>query len=201
MPLATRAALIEQNLDQCVSLRVGWKTFEAVLAARGDAPVPRMAYLDGVMELMSPGKRHESIAGLLGRLLEVWADVNRVIIEGTKSWTLKSGGKKAGVEPDESWIIGDRPDARLPDLAIEVVHAHGGLDKLALYARLRVREVWFWIDATLSVHVLWGPRYIRATRSHLFKQLDLGLLVRFAKHPSRGRAPSLYRAALERQAR
>ena len=85
-----------------------------------------------------------------------------------------------------------------PDLAIEVVWTSGGLDKLEIYRKLGVREVWFWIDDKLSVHVLEGRRYVRATRSHLLKGLDLELLARSARHASPAKAPRLYRAALRR---
>lgn len=198
---ASRALRETDDRDQCVTVRVDWRAFEALLAARGDAPVPRISYLDGVMELTSPARTHESTAGLIGSLVEIWADLHGIVLETTKSWTLKSRRGQAGVEPDESWVVGDRPAAVRPDLALEVVHTHGGLDKLELYSRLGVREVWFWIDGQLSVHVLRGPKYVRATRSHLFRGLDLGELVRFAKHASPGRARQLYRAALERKRR
>ncbi|MEG4506483.1 Uma2 family endonuclease [Microcoleus sp. F6_B4] len=34
----------------------------------------------------------------------------------------------------------------IPDLAIEVVFTSGGIDKLQLYKRLGIPEVWFWED-------------------------------------------------------
>jgi Uma2 family endonuclease len=184
--------------DQRVSLRVDWKGLKALLAARGTAPVPRISYLDGVLELMSPGKLHESHAWLIGRLLEVWADENDVLLEGLKSWTLKDERSDVGVEPDECWVVGDRPSANRPDLALEVVQSHGGLDKLEAYRRLGVREVWFWRAAELTVHVLRGRGFVKAARSQLFRELDLSLLARYARHPSPARARMLYRAALRR---
>lgn len=46
----------ERSADQrLIMLNVPWSGFEAQLALRGEAPVPRIAYLDGAMELMSPG--------------------------------------------------------------------------------------------------------------------------------------------------
>ncbi len=147
---------------------------------------------------MSPGKTHESRCWLIGRLLEVWADENEILLEGLKSWTLKSAGKDAGAEPDECWVIGDRPHATKPDLALEVVQTHGGLDKLEIYRRLAVKEVWFWIDGELAVHVLRGRSYVRSAKSALFAGLDLKLLSRFVRHQSPARARSLYRAALRR---
>lgn len=194
-----QATLHQTNdADQRVFLRVGWKGLKNLLASRGNRPVPRIAYLDGVLELLSPSKTHESRSWLIGRLLEVWADENEVLLEGLKSWTLKDQGKEAGAEPDECWVVGDRPNATKPDLALEVVQTRGGLDKLEIYRRLGVREVWFWIDGELTVHVLRGRSFVRSAKSALFSGLDLRLLTRFVKHQSPARARMLYRAALRR---
>lgn len=184
------------DLDQRVYLRIGWKGLEAVLAAKGDDPVPRITYLDGVLELMSPAKQHESISRGINLLLFVWAEENGFDLEPTGSWTLKNRLKAAGAEPDECWVVGDRPNATRPDLALEVIHKHGDLDKLEVYRRLGVREVWFWMKGALTVHVLHPRGYARATRSALFPALDLKQLADFVRHPSRARAPRLYRAAL-----
>lgn len=192
-------ALVEEetlDVDQRVYLRIGWKGLEALLAAKGDDPVPRITYLDGVLELMSPAKTHEAISRCINLLLFVWADENEIDLEPTGSWTLKNKLKAAGAEPDECWVIGDRPNAMLPDLALEVVHTHGGLDKLEVYRRLGVREVWFWIRGALTVYLLRSRGYVRAARSGLFPALDLEELAAFARNPSRARAPRLYRAAL-----
>ena len=124
------------------------------------------------------------------------ADENEIDIEPTGSWTLKNRLKAAGAEPDECWVIGDRPKATLPDLALEVVHTHGGLDKLEVYRRLGIREVWFWIRGELTVYLLRSRGYVRAAHSGVFPALDLKKLAAFARHPSRARAPRLYRAAL-----
>jgi Uma2 family endonuclease len=178
-----------------------WKTYEEVLRNKGDDPIPRLAYLDGVMEAFVPGRYHESRGALIGRLVEIWADREGVPLEATKSWTLKNRLKKAGIEPDESWVLGDRPEAELPDLALEVVHTHGGLRKLEIYARLGVPEVWFWIDGSLVVHVLSHGRYALTTRSRAFRTLDLVQLAHFVTHLSPARAPMRYRAALEKRRR
>ena len=201
MRSAARSTLLDEetlDVDQRVYLRVGWKGLEALLATKGDDPVPRITYLDGVLELMSPAKTHESISRGINRLLFVWLDEHGIDVEPTGSWTLKNKLKAAGAEPDECWVIGDRPHATRPDLALEVVHTHGGLDKLEVYRRLGVREVWFWIKGELTVHVLRSKGYVRAARSALFPKLDLQQLAAYTTHPARSRAARLYRAALRR---
>ena len=78
------------------------------------------------------------------------------------------------------------------------MQTRGGLDKLEIYRRLGVREVWFWINGELTVYVLRSRVFVRSPKSTLFRGLDLKLLIRFAKHPSPARARLLYRAALRR---
>lgn len=121
-----------------------------------------MCYLAGELELMSPSRNHERIKAMFGRLLWVWAEERGVALNAYGSWTLKSEPDARGAEPDDCYVVGDR-DAEVPDLAIEVVWTSGGLDKLAVYAPLGVREVWTWSEGRLAVHVLRAGRYVAAT--------------------------------------
>lgn len=106
--------------DQIVLLRgVPWAQYEALCRARSDMAGPRLAYLDGDLEIMSPGRRHELEKTLLARLLEIFALENRVPLNGFGSETFRRKAKRAGVEPDECYSVGHA--RKLPDLAIEVV--------------------------------------------------------------------------------
>ena len=87
-------------------------------------------------------------------------------------------------EPDESYNIHQKKAN--PDLVVEVVLTSGGVDKLELYKRLGVSEVWFWEDGVLAVYYLrqeedlW--QYERVERSVLLPDLDLTLLGRYICH-------------------
>ena len=60
--------------DQRVVMHnVHWSQYEAHLAMRGEKAVPRIAYLEGALELMSPSKEHERIKSYIGRLVEAYA--------------------------------------------------------------------------------------------------------------------------------
>jgi Uma2 family endonuclease len=193
--------IVPEAADQRIVLhRIPWDHYEAQVAVRGEARVPRVFYLEGAMELMSPSEDHEKLRFYLGRLLEVYALENDIDFSGYGSWTLKSGPQEAGAEPDECYVVGPDPKKSVPDLAIEVVWTSGGLDKLEIYRRLGVPEVWFWIDGRIEVHVL-GPRgYERTPRSGLFPGLDLDLLVTFLDQPIASRAIRAYRDALRKNA-
>lgn len=175
---------------------VPWSHFEVQLALRGDAPVPRMAYLDGVMELMSPSKGHEQKKSYLGCLVEMYALERDVTLSPYGSWTLKDAPDLAGAEPDECYLIGPDQGRDRPDLVIEVIWTSGSIDKLEIYRRLEIPEVWFWKDGVLSVHVLEERRYRQVPRSALLPGLDLALLCSFLDQPSATDAMRGFRDAL-----
>jgi hypothetical protein len=70
-----------------------------------------------------------------------------------------------------------------------VIWRSGGLDKLEIYGRLGVGEVWIWRDGGITVQVLRGEVYEGGARSALFPDLDLELLRSFLDRP-RGRRPA-----------
>ncbi|HEY3237803.1 MAG TPA: Uma2 family endonuclease, partial [Polyangiaceae bacterium] len=152
--------------DKIVLLRdATWADYQRHLEMRGDHSAPRFAYLEGVLEIMSPSFTHESIKSLIGSLVEVWCLEKGVEFTTCGSWTIEQKEQRRGVEPDECYVFGDVTDPQRPDLAIEVVWTSGGLDKLEIYRKLEVREVWFWRRGQLTVHSLRGESYVQVSTS------------------------------------
>ncbi len=120
---------------------VSWSDYQRVLEIRGDHSSPRIAYLEGRLEIMSPSGSHERIKSLIGRLVEVWCLEHDVEFTTVGSWTLEDKTTDRGVEPDECYIFGPPRGALRPDLAIEVIWTSGGLAKLEIYRKLGVAEV------------------------------------------------------------
>lgn len=174
---------------------VSWEHYEVELIMRGEKSTPRIAYLEGAMELISPSREHERITSYLGRLIEVFAELHDIELSPYRSWTLKSG-RNAGGEPDECYIVGADQSKPRPDLVIEVIWTSGGLDKLAIYQQLGIAEVWFWVDGKLEVHALGAGGYARAASSQWLPGLDLDLLCSFLDRRSVHVAKREFRAAL-----
>lgn len=196
-PAPRTAADVDESADQRLIMRnVPWSAYEAQLALRGDNPVPRVAYLDGAMELMSPSRDHERVKSYLGRLVEAYAFEREIDLSPYGAWTLGRGPLAAGLEPDECYILGSDQSAQRPDLAIEVIWTHGGIDKLEIYRRLDVPEVWFWREGKIAVHVLRDGAYQPAEHSALFPELDLDLLCAMLDRPTAMQAVRAFRAAL-----
>jgi Uma2 family endonuclease len=181
---------------------VPWWTYVALRDALDDTGI-RMTYLEGGLELMSPSELHEESKKLVARLLEAWAEESDVDLRGFGSATFREEAKKRGLEADECYALGPKPQGQPPQIAIEVVVSSPLLDKLNVYAGLGVAEVWLWRPSVARVEVwrLAGDAYERRERSEALPQLDLELLAQFVRPgESQTGAVKAYRAAL-RQAR
>jgi len=172
---------IVATADQRIVLHsVPWSHYEVLLAIRGDAPVPRMTYLEGVLELMTPSFDHELIKSTLGRLVEAYADHVGLELSPIGSWTIRNAPRERGAEADECYILGEPFGRTAPDFAIEVVWTSGGIAKLDVWRGLGVAEVWIWKDGGLEVHALRGDDYERVPESRFVPGIDLALIARLA---------------------
>jgi Uma2 family endonuclease len=156
---------------------VSWENYEALLNDLGDNLEYRITYLDGVIELMSPNRRHETRKTITGSLLEIYFQEKRIPYFPLGSTTFRKQSKKGGVEADESYCIGTEKE--FPDLAIEIVFSSGGIDKLEVYKRLDIKEVWFFINNQFTVYHLRGESYELVTKSDLLPDLDLKMLAQY----------------------
>jgi len=177
---------------------VTWADYERLLEIRGDHSAPRITYLDGTLEIMSPSASHESIKSMIGCLVEVWCLERDIEFTTYGSWTLKNRRAKRGAEPDECYVFGSVAAKKRPDLAIEVIWTSGGIDKLEVYRKLGVPEVWIWDAERIVVYRLRGERYAATARSVVLRGIDLEQLASFIDRPTTSRAIRDYRAALKR---
>ena len=105
--------------------------------------------------------------------------------------------KAAGAEPDESWCIG--PEKEFPDLVLEIALTSGGVNKLEIYRRFKVPEVWFWRRNQLEVFALDNSgNYSGAQQSRLLPGLNISLLERCVAIPSWQKARQTFRAGLSK---
>ena len=182
--------------DHIVFLSVSWSDYERILEIRGDHSAPRIAYLEGWLEIMSPSESHEEIKSLIGCLVDVWCLERKIRFTKRGSWTLKEKAVESGVEPDECYIFGPPRGATRPDLAIEVIWTWGGMDKLNVYRRLGVGEVWIWRRGKLTPYVLRGESYEPVSESEKLPGIDLAELASFLDQPTTSEAMEAYRDRL-----
>lgn len=183
--------------DARVLLRdVSWATYRTLR----DAPAHqrlRMTYLDGALELMSPGRHHAVTAVMLARLLELFCLERDIPLFGYRDMTMRKALKKRGLEADNSYARGR--NKKLPDLAIEVVVSSPLLDKLEVYRGLGVAEVWVHGKGRLRVYRLRRNRYVEVSSSILIPEVNLARLAHYAANPDQHAALIAYRAELRRK--
>jgi Uma2 family endonuclease len=116
---------------------------------------------------------------------------------GSTTWRKESG--LAGLEADECYNPGKLQAGDFPDLAIEITVSRERLDKLKIYARLGVREVWRWNPSAARVLVctLVDGSYVEQSQSQLLPGLDLTKLATFVRvGENQTRLIKAYRATL-----
>jgi Uma2 family endonuclease len=155
-----------------------WHQYESLLTTLGDSARYRVTYLEGVLEIMSPSRQHELQKKNISRLLEAYFEETRTRFWGLGSTTFRRQEQRGGTEPDECYCLDE--EKTFPDLAIEVVITGGGIDKLEVYRRLGVKEVWFWRNQRFEVYHLQGQQYELSPRSVMLPNLDLAVLAEYA---------------------
>lgn len=168
---------VKSPAEQRVLLRnVSWETYERLLAEREENRVPRFAFDQGMLEIVSPSSEHESISYYIGLLVAVFAEVTGVDVYGVGSTTFKRADVQRGFEPDSCFYIQNeelvRGKARIdldvdppPDLVIEVDITSPSLDKLPIYAQMGVSEVWRYDGDDLSFFTLDQGQYSEVATS------------------------------------
>lgn len=201
--VSNRLAL-EDSEERRVFSQVSWQQYEALLADLGEKSPYRVHFLAGDLEIAAPSRRHESGKTRIGDLLLIYFLETNTEYFPMGSTTLRRPERQAGGEPDESYCIG--LDKDFPDLAIEVVVTSGSINRLELYRRLGVREVWFWQHERLAIyhHRADTPDQFTATagyepitRSELLPNLDIDLLTRCLQNPNPLAAARAFRQGLQ----
>ena len=160
---------------------ISWQMYESLLADVEDNSHLRIAYLERILEIISPSRRHEFIKTNIGRHLEVYLEETRTRFYGLGSTTFRQETVARGIEPDECYCINS--EKPVPDIAIEVVVTSGGINSLAIYKGLQVPEVWFWENNCFTLYCLDGENYQAVSTSKFLPQLDLSLLAEYVLSP------------------
>lgn len=84
--------------DHIVVLRgAAWSDYQRVMELRGDKSAPRIAFLEGDLEILRPSSSHENIKSLIGRLVEVYCLEHDLEFRALGAWTLEDQRRHQGV--------------------------------------------------------------------------------------------------------
>ncbi|MEG4458502.1 Uma2 family endonuclease [Microcoleus sp. N9_A1] len=169
---------------------ISWSTFETLLKEIGNNRGYRLAYDEGMLEIMAPLFEHENPKIQFDRLIVALAEELGIEIKSAGSTTLKLKNVKKGIEPDNCYYIQNEPALRgrqeldletapPPDLAIEIDITSTSLNKLAIYSALRVPELWRYNGRVLNFYQLVESEYIEIDFSIAFPFLSVAEMVGF----------------------
>ena len=141
--------------DRVLLRSVDRALYEAINGAREESSVPRLAWIDKELELMSPSPWHDQFADLLSDLVKILLRVLGVPHRSFRTVTMKRPGMARAKEADACFYIAhvrNAPSRRAmeldlgahppPDLAIEVELSRPKVDVERLYAGIGVPELW-----------------------------------------------------------
>ena len=170
----------------------------------------RLTYDRGTLEIMSPSEEHEELNRSLSYLVEALVTELDLESRSLGSATFRREDMDRGFEADScfyiqnaSQVAGKRKiDLRIdppPDLVIEVELTSSAVDKLDLYAHLRVPELWRCAADTVRILRLASGRYEESPSSLAFPFLTaekLSELLRQGRSARRSQWIRLLRAWL-----
>lgn len=179
-PTPSNDVLLTISVGQSILLKnVSWQAFEILLVEIGDHRAARIAYDQGILEIMAPLPEHEYYKEAIGDLVKDLADVVDIDYETLGSTTWKRQDLLAGVEPDNCFyfqnesVIRGKLDFDLtkdppPDLVLEIDVTHKSLDRFPIYARLGVPEIWRYEKGQIKIYQLQGNGYVETLTSLVF---------------------------------
>ena len=180
--------LIEQ--DHVIMHGVSWRTFQQLLADRGERGGVLLAYDRGTVELRVPSQEHEWIKTTITQIVEAFAFACDLHYRSLGSTTFVREDLARGFEPDACFYL-DHADAIAPDrpldwavdpppaLVIEVDITRSSLDKLPIYAALGVLEVWRYTEREVEIRCLIEDAYVVSDTSRMLSGITASMLARF----------------------
>lgn len=157
---------------------ITWEQFKLIQRGFADSRGIRLAYYEGILEIVSTSVDHELIKTIIGALLELYF-LEKEIEFFPMGQATQEKAEQVSLQPDESYSFGS--PKKIPDLAIEVILTSGNTEKLKKYYLLGVPEVWLWEDGVLDIYHLDTQRdrqYCKSTTSKFLPNLDMATLQR-----------------------
>ena len=150
-----------------------WADYQQFESDRGY----RVAYFNGEITVVSPGRNHERIAAVINRLIVAYCEKYNISDFPFGQTRLNVWGQ-AGRESDLAYAFDIDKD--LPDLAVEVIFSSGDVETLkSSYQRIGIPELWIWQDNKITFYCLEADRYTVVKFSKIFHRLESSSFVQY----------------------
>ncbi|MEB3147670.1 MAG: Uma2 family endonuclease [Sphaerospermopsis sp.] len=161
---------------------VTWTELEAILDELGEHRAARIAYDQGILEIMTPLPEHEFDKEIISDLIKALLEELDIEFLSLGSTTFKNQFMQKGIEPDQCFYIKNeglvrgkkRVDLTVdppPDLALEIdvtSRTHPNI-----YQALKVPELWRFENGKLQINILVDGNYVVSQSSLNFPGLPL----------------------------
>jgi Uma2 family endonuclease len=165
---------------------ITWQEFESILEELGEHRAARIAYDNGLLEIMAPLPVHEDDKEIIGDLIKALLEELDIEFRSLGSTTYKSEAMLKGIEPDQCFYIQNEPAIRgkkrldlsidpPPDLALEIDVT--SRTHRSIYAALKVPELWRFENGTLQINILRLNAYEESPESSIFPNLPLSEVI------------------------
>lgn len=176
--------------QRVVMSNVSWETYEGLLAANISSSSPRITYDQGVLEIANLSFKHEDLTAIVAAIAELVAEECGIEFEKLGSATFRRRDFKKGAEPDGCFYIQNVERIRgkeevdllvdpPPDLVVEVEVTNPAVDKLPIWARLGVPELWLTDGQGVRILQLSGGEYEPVKQSQALPLLSETVLSEF----------------------
>lgn len=162
---------------------VTWAEFEQILVDLGEPRAARIAYHQGILEIMTPLPEHEKAKLYITNFVEIILEELDIDFVPLGSTTFKNKAMSQGIEPDNCFYIQNEAAVRQkdrldlatdppPDLALEVDVTSP--TNREIYEGLKVPELWQFNRGKLTIYLLQdNGKYVESTQSAIFPNLPV----------------------------
>ena len=174
----------EATGDQVVLLPgVSWATYKKLDRERGEQRGTLFTFSEGVLQIMSTGRKHEHLSFYLTRLFELLAEIAEQDFAPAGSTTFDRDDLEKGFQPDSCFyltnveVMRGKEEVDLaidppPDLIIEIDITSSSLNRLPLFAAVGVPEVWRYVKGSIKIYQLQGGSYHESPVSQWFPAVN-----------------------------
>jgi Uma2 family endonuclease len=181
----------ELSAQRVVLHGISWRDYIQIGNILCDRPALRLTFSQGTLEIMVTSRQREFFKTRLERLIEILAEEFNLRIEPGGNMTFQREDLEKGLEGDSCWWIEHEEQIRgkltwdsavdpPPDLLLEVEVSRTALARLAIYAALKVPQVWCFDGKCLRVYLLQPDEaYGLVNASPTFPRIPVAEIVRF----------------------
>jgi Uma2 family endonuclease len=162
--------MVLENTQAVVLHNISWNSYKQITDVLQDETPAHFTYDRGKLEIMVLSLKHEHLKKLLAMLFERLAENLEIEIFAAGSTTFQREDLGRGFEPDECYYVQNAELMRgketvdldfdpPPDLTIEIDVKHSSLNRMSIFAAIRVPEVWRFSGGELEMFSLRETEY------------------------------------------